>query len=138
MSTTSSNATPCKPRSIMRALRPFLVWFIGSLLLFGWYFGHRMSEGSTLTFEMLLEGQTDYQNVTVTLDGKPFKSGDKARVGKRRFLIEGPETEPFEKRMFVGLGEIELGTINLVRSKGSLVVAAKPAPNDPLLRTKLM
>jgi hypothetical protein len=130
MSTITPNVGLGKRRSRVRALRPLLVWFIGSLLLLGWYLERRIAEGNSLTFRFLVDGHPVSDGLTVKVDGQPFLSGGRVRFGKRTLAVEGKETELFQKSFSVRFRAIDLGNITLKRSAGTLEVRSEPAPKE--------
>lgn len=111
-----------------RALRPLLVWLVGSIVLAAWYVQRR---GASVLFTATVDGTAPVPDeVSMQLDGHRVASGDRARLGRRTLVITGQDIEPFERKFFVSFGTNDLGELKLARSKGSLEVSAEPAPRE--------
>ncbi|MHB8736188.1 MAG: carboxypeptidase regulatory-like domain-containing protein [Terriglobales bacterium] len=123
-----ASARTDKRRSLSRALRPIVVWFLGSALFLAWGWYQRRAEETILTFTVLLEGHQAGVSLSVKLDGQEFQPGARVAVGRRTLLIEGPGLDPVTNKVFVWLGTNNLGEIKLVRSKGRLEVNSEPPP----------
>src|SRR5258706_11631534 len=124
-----------------RAFGAIFIWLIAILVLGAWRLEHGLSEGSRITFRLAVEGRPVPERVAIKLNGKAFLPGERARFGKKTLLIEGPETERFETHFFVRLRDVDLGEINLTRSKGFLEIRSDPALKEitvsgPLFSTR--
>src|SRR5690349_14111718 len=116
MARTSGSGMPDQGRPLKRALRPLLIGVIGSMLWVICYSGFRIATCTSLNFRTLLDGKPLFNDVIVKVDNQPFKPGQRVRVGKRSLVIESSESEAFEKTIFVGLSDINLGDVSLKRA----------------------
>jgi hypothetical protein len=111
-------------RHLWRILRPLFWWLILVLVLFGIRTHQRLMEKTRLDFSVSLQGQAIDANAM--FDGKPAFSGQKIPLGSHVFMVTHPKGEPFSTNMFIWYGEHNLGSIDLKRTKGLLVVTADP------------
>src|SRR5262245_57465014 len=126
MDTSPTSGVRERRRLRIRALRPLLFWFVGILVLLVWYVDRRIKEGTRLTFQLLEDRQPFRGNLNVKVDGQPFRVGDRVRLGNSTLTLEGPETEPFQKSVWVWFRPVDLGDLSLKRSEGTLEVKSEP------------
>ncbi len=136
MSGNLDSARPENRRALSRALRPLRFWLIGSVLLLAFVLISRIISGSPLTFTLLVDGRPLAENLVVKVDGRAFLPGDKVRFGKKTLEIQGGETEPFQKKVFVWFSAKDLGELNLARSRGTLEVRSEPVAKEIALAGK--
>ncbi len=108
-----------------RVLRPVSWWLLLVLVLFGIRTHQRLMEQTRLNFIVTLQGQPCYDAV-ITFDGKPATSGQKIFLGSHIFAVTHPKGEGFSTNLFVWYGEHNLGTLDLKRTMGTLMVSADP------------
>ena len=101
------------------------------LVLYGIRTHQRLCEQTHLLFSVTLQGQPISFGTAITLDGQPAISGQRIAIGSHKFVVNHPKGEPFSTNWFMWYGEHDLGTIDLKRAKGMLVVTADPP--TPLL-----
>jgi tetratricopeptide (TPR) repeat protein len=111
-----------KSGNTLHALRPLFWWLLFVFVLFLIHLHQQLLEKTRLYFSF----STSY-SVAVTLDGKPFQSGDNISLGKHHFVISGDKTDPFVADLSIWYGRHDLGSIQLKRSYGTLSVNATPA-----------
>lgn len=113
-------------RGSWQMVRPMLWWLLLVLILFLIHTHQRLMERTRLFFSLSLNSQPLPYSVTVTLDSKPFQSGDKISLGKHHFTITGDQTDPVAMDLSIWYGRHDLGNIYLKRSTGTLSVTATP------------
>ena len=114
----------------MQALRPLVIWFCLAAALLAWQTYRKLAAGTTVTFNLLIEGKEPDTSASIKLDGVDFTPGDSVSIGKKTLIIEAPGLDPYERKLSVWFGQHDLGDINLTRSKGALTVAAEPKPRE--------
>jgi PEGA domain len=114
-------------RDTLKTLRPLAWWLLLALILFAIHWNAVMLERTRLYFSTSLNGQPVPYFTTETLDGIPIASGDKIFLGKHRFEITSPQTDPITMDLSIWYGRHDLGEIHLKRSTGTLSVSAAPA-----------
>jgi hypothetical protein len=128
MPETAGNAMREPRRLRNRALRPLLVWLVGSAVLAAWYV---QRHGASVFFSITVDGALPAaEEVSAQMYGHPFAPGNRVRLGRRTLMITGQDIEPLERKVLVWFGNNNLGEIRLARSKGSLEVNAEPAPRE--------
>ena len=85
---------------------------------------------TSLSFELSLDGKTFPPNkgLNVTVDGKPFVTGDKIKLGNHVVAAKFVGGEEFSKSVWTFYGKNNLGLLPLETSKGSLSVTVIPSP----------
>jgi hypothetical protein len=114
-----------RTRRIIFAAGLSLTVLCGLIALHVWLLGN-----TSLFFTFAFDGK-DFpvgKSPTVTVDGKPFTSGDKIPLGHHQLTVESAGGEPFNKKFWSFYGKNDLGLLPLESSKGSLLVTVKPSP----------
>ena len=116
-----------RQRQIIRAL----LATAGICLIWGVFSLHKaLLTKTTLSFTLSVDGAepaTDRRSV-VTVDGKPFLSGNTISLGEHQIEAHIDGAEPFRRNIWAFYGAHELGTFALESSKGSLSVQVTPSP----------
>jgi tetratricopeptide (TPR) repeat protein len=127
-----------RTRYFLRVLRPLFWWALLVLLLFGIRTHQRLMEKTRIYFNLTMQGKEERYlqslldvgdtpfGATATFDGNPILTGQKISLGYHTFKITHPKTEPFSTSLFIWYGVHDLGTIDLKRAKGTLIVTANP------------
>ena len=89
-----------------------------------------LAEKTVLSFSFNLDGKslTADKMPDVKVDGQPFTSGNKIKIGRHALTVQLQDAEPLEEHCWVLFGAKNLGTLPLETSKGSLVVSVTPSP----------
>ena len=141
-STPPSNASQ-KPVSVPVASRsfftskPFIMLVViaavlcGSVALF-----KSLSENMALSFNFSLDGKglPSGKVPDVKVDGQPFTSGSKIKLGRHKLAVQLQDAEPLEEHYWILFGAKNLGTLPLESSKGSLSVMVNPSPATVILQ----
>src|ERR1017187_1807446 len=110
----------------LRGLRPLLWWVLYVLFLYAYHTHQQLSEKTRLSFSASLERRVVDVEASTTLDGSPFKSGDRVSIGRHTLVISYPKAESFSTNLFIWYGEHNLGNLVLTRGKGLLAIKANP------------
>lgn len=114
-------------RQWSHVIRPLAWWSLLVLLLFGYQKHIQWRDRTRAKFTVLLDGRDNAYQVSSTVDGKQIANNEKIPLFKTiQLVVSHPKYEVFSTNFFVGYGEHNIGTINLKRSKGTLVIKAKP------------
>ena len=113
-----------------RILFPLILWILFTLVLYGIKTHERWMEKTRLNFTLTLQGQPLF-GATITLDGKPATSGQRIALGSHTFVVTHPKAEPYSTNFSIHYGGLDLGSVDLKRSVGTLSLAADP-PADGL------
>jgi tetratricopeptide (TPR) repeat protein len=106
-------------------LSALLLWACIVIALWAYRKHSELSEKTRLLFSISL-GEAILSEATILLDGRAVQSGDRMAVGWRELVVSHPKAESFSTNFFARYGDNDLGNINLTRTKGTLVIAAKP------------
>jgi hypothetical protein len=130
----TTNPPESSARYWRRVLRPLFWWLLLVLVLFGIRTHQRLMEKTRLNFTVTLGGGqiSLLDQASTTFDGKPLFSGEKIPLGNHQFIVTHPKGETYTANLFIWYGAHDLGTIDLKRTMGTLVVTADP-PADWLL-----
>lgn len=117
-----------KPRfaRLRRAFIPLQIWLIISALLLGRDWLNRMEAQTVLNFT--LTGEATSATVQATLNGQPFQSGSRVRLGRQQLTIAGPGIQSVATNFFAWPGVNDLGAIELQLTRGDLSIAVHPQP----------
>jgi hypothetical protein len=90
----------------------------------------------TVAFSIQLDGKSLPLGVipAVTMNGKPFHSGDKLSVGHNSLSIVLNNAEPISRSVWTWWGENNLGSISLNTLKGNLSITTTPSAATFALR----
>lgn len=110
-------------RRVFDAFQPLLFWFLGGAMLLTWDAYLR----TTIRFRVSTD-LGELQRTSATVDGERFFIGQRLQPGHRKLVVTATDVEPVERDLFLWLGEHDLGTIKLARSRGTLLVSARPQP----------
>ncbi len=114
--------------TFVRAFLPFwvtLVW--GALALMGDYHV-RHAPLTRLPVQVTVEGQHPDEGFTVEVNGRRQDLSGPVPLGFAKIRIFAPDTEPKLVERFVWYGVTDLGSVDLTRSRGSLVAKVSPPP----------
>lgn len=123
--------TPSAPprRSCFRAFLPFLVTSLLGGVILCWDYHRRHWPETLLRVRVTLDGTDPAGGWTFTLDDRDHDLRRPLPLGSRRFRFGAADAEPVTLDRFVGYGPLDLGTVTLKRSVGSLTVAPQPRPD---------
>lgn len=119
-----SNPPEKSDRRTLRTFRPLLWWFLLVLVLYGIRTHQRLMEKTRINFEVSLQGRA--VDATASLDGLPAINGQNISLGSHKFTITHPKGETYATNFFNWYGLHDLGTIDLKRAMGTLVVTVDP------------
>src|ERR1017187_2833518 len=105
--------------------KPFIILVLSGILLCGGImFFQSLSEKTVLSFSFTLDGKSLPADKVpdVKVDGQPFTSGSKIKLGNHKLAVQLQNAEPYGRSFWVFYGEKDLGKLPLETSKGSLVV----------------
>jgi hypothetical protein len=128
---TTSSPPPNPVSSNFFTSKPFIILVLTALALCGGImFFQSLAEKTTLSFEFSLDGKglPAGKVADVKVDGQPFTSGSKIKIGRHTLTAQLKDAEPVENRYWVLFGAKNLGTLPLESSKGSLLVSVTPSP----------
>ncbi len=114
--------------TFVRAFLPFwitLVW--GALALMGDYHV-RQAPLTRLPVQVTVEGQRPDEGFTVEVNGQRQDPDGPVPLGSAKIRIFAPDTEPKLVERFIWYGVTDLGSVDLTRSRGSLVAKVSPPP----------
>src|ERR1019366_3961013 len=89
-----------RQRHWLRALRPILWWSILVLCLFAYHTHERLSGQTRINFTVDLEGKPVGYEASVTLDCRPFASGERVSIGSHRFAVSHQKALPMSTNLF--------------------------------------
>ena len=111
-----------------RTLRPLFWWGLIVLVLLGIHTHQLWMEKTRITFTATLAGLPPAREATATFDGQLIFSGQKIPLGRHQFTVTHPKGESYSTNLFIWYGGKNLGTIDLKRAAGRLVInASEPA-----------
>jgi len=111
--------------------KPFIILVLSGIVLCGGImFFQSLSEKTVLSFSFTLDGKSLPADKVpdVKVDGQPFTSGSKIKLGNHKLAVQLQNAEPYGRSFWVFYGEKDLGKLPLETSKGSLVVTVNPSP----------
>jgi hypothetical protein len=117
--------------------KPFIILVLTALLLCGGImFFQSLTEKTALSFSFTLDGKSLAPDKVpdIKVDGQPFMSGNKIKMGRHALTVQLQDTEPLEEHCWVLFGAKNLGTLPLETSKGSLVVSVTPSPASVIVQ----
>ena len=112
-----------------RAFRPLSCWLVISACLLAWNYHQKDAPLTTVKFTVRIEGKTigDSSVYAAEVGSQRVASGSVAPIGWHNFKVVVPDTNPFEKRVFIWYGENEVGDIGLEWNRGVLDLKIEPA-----------
>ena len=89
-----------------------------------------LADKTTLSFDFSLDGKVlpSSKAPDVRVDGQPFTSGSRIKMGKHELAVQLQNVEPYGRNFWVFYGAKDLGSLPLQTSKGKLVVTVNPSP----------
>jgi len=119
-----------------RNIRRVLIAGTAVGVLIAWHFW--LLTRTTLSFAFSLDGKDFPPEITpaIAVDDKPFASESRINLGRHQIIISFTNGETFTKKAWVFYGKNDLGILPLETSKGSLLVAVKPAPATVAVKLK--
>ena len=96
--------------------KPFIVLVLTALVLCGGImFFQSLAEKTVLSFGFTLDGKnlTADKVPDVKVDGQPFTSGNKIKMGRHALTVQLQDAEPLEEHCWVLFGAKNLGTLPL-------------------------
>lgn len=115
-------------KATLRTLRPLFIAALAIFVLAGIEIHKRLSQTTTISLNVTLEGRSIQGEFEATCDGVPFTSGSRRSVGSHRIEVRHPKTRVFSTNIFLWYGSRNLGTIDLARARGTLSVSVHPSP----------
>lgn len=134
MATHLPAATETRSQYWRRVLRPLHWWLLLVLVLYGIRLHQRLSAQTNLKFTAEVPGQPFFAEASAELDGKPFASGQRVRLGWHQLALTHPKGNRFATNLFVWYGERNLGKIVMARAQGTLVLSATPVAQRLVIR----
>ncbi len=117
-----------------RVLRPLSWWLLLVLVLYGIRLHQRLSAQTNVQFTASVPGQPAYPEADAQLDGQPFSSGQRVRIGWHQLVLTHPKGNPRILNLFVWYGQRNLGKIAMERAKGTLAISAAPVAQWLMIR----
>ena len=117
--------------------KPFIALVLTAVVLCGGImFFQSLAEKTALSFSFTLDGKglPTEKVPAVNVDGHPFTSGNKIKMGRHALSVQLKDAEPLEIHCWVIFGAKNLGTLPLETSKGSLVVSVTPSPANIIVQ----
>lgn len=110
------------------AFAPFLISIVVILVALGWLLHKSRARAAKITFDVEVEGlpRIDY---SATLNGANYRSGEPSGLGKKVLEVSVKDAEPFRTNLNVGYSGVELGTLSLPGSQGTLALEVAPHRN---------
>jgi hypothetical protein len=113
-----------KTGTLRRVLRPLAGWLLLLLVLFGIRIFQKVLHATRLNFTLNLNGQNE--DVSTTLDGKPFFSGQNISPGRHTFSAASPKYFSAPVKFFAWFGKNDLGEIKLSRLVAIVGISSVP------------
>jgi len=113
---------------LCRMLRPVYFWIAASSLLFLWRHHEIQARKATIQFTVSMEGRRGEIFHQVTLNGRPYRSGERSGVGWKKLVVQAQDAVPFEAELFVWYAGVSFGSITLDRAHGDMDLEFSPAP----------
>ena len=121
-------SAPSRP-TFVRAFRPFWITAsIGAVLLASDYHA-RHAPSTYLTLDVTVDSEPPEDSSAVTVNGESLFGGMvAAKVGWRSVIVSAPDADPWKTSRFVWYDRNPLGTIDLKRSRGTVLLHPSPPP----------
>ncbi len=120
---------PGRKPSFRRAFLPFWVALVFGILIMARDYHARHSILTRLAVKVTVDGKEPEQGFSVTVNGARQSLNSPLPMGSVEIGIHAPDSEPKSQSRFVWYGVTDLGSVNLLGSRGSLEAKVVPTPD---------